>query len=93
MYELVHATSVEVVGDHRLRLDFENGARGEVDFSRHRWNGVFAPLKDPDYFAQVRLDLGAVTWPNEADIAPETLYHWATTGTGPGDRLDPGDSA
>jgi hypothetical protein len=83
MYDLVHATAVEVVGDHRLWVKFEDGAQGEIDFSRHHWNGVFAPLKDPDYFAQVRLDLGAVTWPNEADIAPETLYHWATTGTGP----------
>ena len=93
MYDLVHATSVEVVGDHRLWVEFENGARGEVDFSRHRWTGVFAPLEDPEYFAQVYLDLGAVTWPNDADIAPETLYHWATTGTGPGDPLGEVDFA
>jgi hypothetical protein len=91
MYELVHATAVEVVADHRLRVVFENGAQGEVDFSRHRWNGVFAPLEDPEYFAQVRLDLGAVTWPNDADIDPETLYHWATTGTGPENRPGPAD--
>jgi hypothetical protein len=80
MYRLVHTTGVEVVGDHRLRLQFEDGAEGEVDFSGFDWKGVFAPLKDPAYFARVSLGLGTVVWPNEADIAPETLYHWATEG-------------
>jgi hypothetical protein len=93
MYKLVDTTSVEVIGDHRLRLRFEDGAEGEVDFSRHRWTGVFAPLKDPSYFALVQLGLGTVVWPNEADIDPATLYHWATTGTGPGDPLGEVDFA
>jgi len=30
-------------------------------------------LKDPGYFNRVGIVLGAVTWPNEQDIAPETL--------------------
>ena len=80
MYKLVRTTGVEVVGDHRLRLRFEDGAEGEVDFSGFDWTGVFAPLKDPAYFALVSLGLGTIVWPNEADIAPETLYHWATEG-------------
>jgi len=80
MYKLVDTTSVEVIGDHRLRLRFEDGAEGEVDFSGFDWKGVFAPLEDPAYFALVSLGLGTIVWPNEADIAPETLYHWATEG-------------
>ena len=93
MYKLVHTTRVEVIGDHRLRVAFEDGAEGEVDFSHHHWNGVFAPLKNPAYFAQVRLGLGTIVWPNDADIAPETLYHWATTGSGPDDRRQTSESA
>lgn len=80
MYKLVDTTSVEVIGDHRLLVGFEDGAEGEVDFSGFSWKGVFAPLKDPAYFALVTLGLGTIVWPNEADIAPETLYHWATEG-------------
>jgi hypothetical protein len=80
MYKLVRTTGVEVVSDHRLQLRFEDGAEGEVDFSAFEWKGVFAPLKDPAYFALVSLGLGTIVWPNEADIAPETLYHWATEG-------------
>jgi hypothetical protein len=31
MTKLVHVTAVEVVGDHRLRLAFEDGTEGEID--------------------------------------------------------------
>jgi len=38
--------------------------------------GVFAPLKDPAIFAQVRIhaELGTVVWPNGADLDPDVLY-------------------
>ena len=79
MVELVHAVTVEVVADHCLRVAFEDGVEGEVDFSGCDWHGVFAPLADPAYFRQVRVDdaLGTIAWPNGADIAPETLHAWA----------------
>jgi hypothetical protein len=37
-------------------------------------------LKDPAYFAQVRVDteLGTVTWPNGADLDPDVLYAQVT---------------
>jgi hypothetical protein len=35
--------------------------------------GVFRELKDIHYFNRVGIPFGAVTWPNEQDIAPETL--------------------
>ena len=80
MPDLVHVTAVEVVGDHRLRLRFEDGADGEVDLSDWEWRGVFEPLADPDYFRLVELDqeLGTIVWPNGADVAPETLHNWVT---------------
>jgi Protein of unknown function (DUF2442) len=80
--DLVHVTRVEVVGDHRLRLGFEDGTEGDLDFSEWGWRGVFQPLADPAYFGQVRLDeeLGTIVWPNGADVAPETLHSWALEG-------------
>ena len=35
--------------------------------------GVFRELKDIHYFNRVGILFGTVTWPNEQDIAPETL--------------------
>jgi Protein of unknown function (DUF2442) len=80
MHKLVHVTSVEVVGDRRLRLAFDDGVQGEVDFARRPCRGVFAPLADPAFFDQVALDseLGTIVWPNGADVAPETLHAWAS---------------
>jgi uncharacterized protein DUF2442 len=44
------------------------------------WRGVFEPLRDPAYFATVQLDpeLGTISWPNGADVAPETLHLWVS---------------
>ena len=73
---------VEVIGAHRLRLAFEDGVGGELDASSWDWTGVFEPLSDPEYFARVQLDaeLGTITWPNGADVAPETLHLWMKRG-------------
>jgi Protein of unknown function (DUF2442) len=63
----------------RIWLRFEDGLEAEVDFGyliEGKPTGVFAPLRDPEYFRQVAIYPGgnAIFWPNEADIAPEALY-------------------
>ena len=77
--ELVDITAVEVLGDFRLQLTFADGTSGEVDFADRSWRGVFEPLGDPAFFAQVRVDAeaGTIAWPNGVDMAPETLYEAA----------------
>lgn len=61
MEELVDVTAVEVIGDYRLRLTFQDGTVGDVDFSRREWRGVFEPLRDRLYFARVDVDAEAGT--------------------------------
>ena len=34
---------------------------------------VLEPLRDPAVFAQARVVLGAIQWPNGADIAPDAM--------------------
>jgi hypothetical protein len=84
MEKIVHVVDVRCVGDHRLRLEFEDGASGELDFSAEEWRGVFEPLRDPDFFGRVELDeeLGTIVWPNGADFAPETLHRMAVEQNG-----------
>jgi Protein of unknown function (DUF2442) len=74
--QLHDVIGVEISGEYRLRLTFDDGTVGDVDFTGRKWRGVFEPPRDPDYFARVSVDTeaGTVTWPNGADMAPEPLY-------------------
>jgi hypothetical protein len=76
---LFDVTAVEVIADFRLRLTFDDGTIGVVDFTARRWDGVLEPLRDPRFFAQVKLDreAGTIAWPNGVDMAPESLYDQA----------------
>ncbi len=67
----------EYVDGHRLRLTFDDGTVGTIDFRPWLAGPVFEPLKNPAYFRQFFLDGGTVAWPNGADVAPETLHETA----------------
>lgn len=79
MEQLHDVVAVAVVADFRLRLAFDDGTVGEVDFTDCEWSGVLEPLADPAYFAGVHVDpkAGTITWPNGVDLAPEPLYEEA----------------
>lgn len=74
--QLVDITGVEVIGEYRLRLTFQDGTVGDIDFRGREWRGVLQPLRDPAYFALVAVDPdgGTIAWPNGVDLAPEPLY-------------------
>lgn len=64
---------VKPLSDYRIYVEIEDGRNGIFDLKPYLEHGVFRELKDVSYFNQVGIVLGAVTWPNEQDIAPETL--------------------
>ncbi len=69
--------AVMVLPDYRLAVTFMHGRSGIVDCAlilAASNPGVYAPLAAPDYFAQARIELGAVTWPNGADLDPAWMY-------------------
>jgi len=77
-YDIISATYKE---DYKIEIFFENGKFGIVDFKKYiEKGGVFKKLEDPEYFMKftVNHELGVITWDNEADIAPETIYSEAT---------------
>jgi hypothetical protein len=66
--------AARALGDYRLHLQFEDGVQGAVDLAPYlSFRDIFAPLKDLNCFAQVRVDpeLGTITWPNGADLTGE----------------------
>ncbi len=69
--------AARALGDYRLHLEFEDGVEGIVDLAHDlSFRGIFEPMRDVGYFAQVHVDpeLGTVAWPNGADLDPDVLY-------------------
>jgi hypothetical protein len=62
----------------RLEVVFVDGRATEVALGDRRFDPLFEPLRDPSLFSHVGVDpLGAVCWPNGADLAPDALYRLA----------------
>ena len=73
--------SAVYLGGYLIEIGFDNGERGTVDFARYlERSGVFKRFRDLDFFRSFALnrELGVLTWGDEIDIAPETLYSQAT---------------
>jgi hypothetical protein len=64
---------VKPLPEYRIYVEIENGRKGIFDLKPYLDRGVFRELRDVHYFNQVGILFGAVTWPHEQDIAPETL--------------------
>jgi hypothetical protein len=62
-----------------LWVRFVDGLEGEVDMApmikdKSVIGTVFEPLRNLVFFNTVFLDFGAVTWPNQADLAPDAMH-------------------
>ena len=71
--------SVTAFPERRLKVTFVDGTEGEVDLSQFlagpKVEGtVFEVLRETDFFARVDVQMGAVHWPNGADLAPDAMY-------------------
>jgi hypothetical protein len=68
---------VEALPGFRLHVRFNDGTEGIVElaaFINSAGAGVFAALRDERIFRQVKIILGAVTWPGELDVAPDAMH-------------------
>ena len=68
----------QVVGPATLKIDFDDGVSRTIDFLPFLEGEIYAPLRDPSVFDQVRIDPEARTlvWPNGADFDPASLHDW-----------------
>jgi Protein of unknown function (DUF2442) len=82
---VLRVTEVEPLDGYRLRVSFNDGVVREIDCSFLLRGSLGEPLRDPDYFRQVRVDQEArtIVWPNGLDPAPELLHGDAPVPTAP----------
>ena len=73
---MLRVTEVEPLDGHRLRVTFDDGVINEIDCGFLLHGTLGEPLRDLDYFRQVRVDdeSRTIVWPNGLDPAPELLH-------------------
>ena len=67
-------TTVKVLDDYLLELEYQNGERGLFSMKPYLEYPVFQPLKDYQLFKQAKVTFGFVSWNDEIDMSPDTLY-------------------
>jgi hypothetical protein len=74
-------TKMRILDGYKLQLTFDDGKSGVLDCNPFiDKGGIFSKLRDPEFFKSVQInsELGVITWNDEIDIAPETVYSIAT---------------
>ena len=79
MSHAIHrVTAFEIMGPHTLSVTFADGLTRTIDFLPVLKGELYGPLRDADFFKQVKLDseVHTLVWPNGADFDPATLHDW-----------------
>jgi Protein of unknown function (DUF2442) len=77
-HSLYDVTDFEIVGPYTLRVTFDDGSVQLVNLEPVLYGEVFGPLRDLEFFCQMKLDPETKTlvWPNGADFDPYVLHEW-----------------
>jgi hypothetical protein len=70
--------SFRQIGTYVLGVCFDDGSVRSIDFEPILEGELFGPLRDPQLFAQAKLDTEVHTpvWPSGADFDPATFHDW-----------------
>jgi len=74
---LTDVVEVRPLEGYQLYVRFGDGVAGVLDLQKLiQFEGVFAALRQRSFFEQVRVnpELGAICWPNGADLDPDVVY-------------------
>lgn len=70
--------SFRQLGTYVLEICFDDDTARKIDFEPVLEGELFGPLRDPQRFAQVKIDpeIHTLVWPSGADFDPATLHDW-----------------
>ena len=70
-YDVIEA---RVIGTLAFEVRFSDGLSGNVRFLPSYLYGVFEKLGNSDFFNQLKVTDGFVSWADEIDLAPDSMY-------------------
>jgi hypothetical protein len=74
---MIWVTDAEHVGNYLARVRFTDGSERVVDLTETIFGDprpIFAELRKPAAFRQLRVGMDTLVWDNGLDLAPEYLY-------------------
>ena len=71
---LIRVTEIEPKGDLKLKIIFNDGLSGVLDFSELLTGSVFSTLKELTKFSTASVQYGTIVWSGDVDMAPEYLH-------------------
>ncbi len=66
--------NVKATDNYLLELEFDNGETGVFSMQPYLHYPVFQPLKDLSFFKKAHATMGFVSWSDDIDMSPDTLY-------------------
>jgi len=78
---MLKITDVKPDGSLKIKLTYSNARSITIDLtSRVKKGGVFAPLADPSFLAQVKIGRNGrfLEWPGEIDMCADALWFEGT---------------
>ena len=80
MWNMKDVIKINYRHSYIFHVVFDAGVSGDADFHEYIEKGpIFAPIKSKDLFIKrAVIEGGTISWPNGADVAPETLYEKAS---------------
>ena len=72
---MIRPILVRALTNHRVYLEFSDGAKGEVDLSDFARKDVFNSWNDYKFFEQVHIgDHREIRWNDDLDLCADSLY-------------------
>ena len=72
---LKNIVDYKILDNYSIWLKYDDGVNGTIDLSDYLKYPVFAPIKNVDFFSQLKIEEGRhVYWNDVLDLCPDALY-------------------